>query len=488
MWSWKRRKKERLAAYDAGAQGGRNVSWTPVDGKAEDINAMSRDTIRKRARDLERNADHVEAIILALERNVVGNGIHLRVKLDDDPMENGLEKHIESLWDEWCRPENCDITGRQCLSEMETMAIRRMVIDGGIFFIKTYTGNPKFPLQLQIKEVDELYTGLLSHGKNKVVNGIEVNDYGKAVAYHFIDYDQYGPTGKYTRVKADRVIYLNQIKRPSQIREISGLSNVLSRLRDLNQYIDAVITKEEVLACFAAFIHKNGTQGMGRLDRSAKDPKTGNRIEKLAPGIIEYLQLGEEVSTVNPSGQASNAKEMVAMLARSVAAAVGLSYEAISRDMSDVNYSSARQNLLEDRQTYKQWQHYLCEHFCKVVYEWFLESCVLSGSLNIPDFFQKQYQYSKCTFIAKGMSWVDPVKEVNANRIALLTNQTTLERICAEGGLDYKDVLKQRAIEEKLIHQFGLGEEVKHVDSKAPRVEDAKPPANKPAGNSGKQQ
>ena len=42
--------------YDAG--GGRDSdNWTPVDGRAEDINAMSRDTIRHRARDLERTAD-----------------------------------------------------------------------------------------------------------------------------------------------------------------------------------------------------------------------------------------------------------------------------------------------------------------------------------------------------------------------------------------------------------------------------------------------
>ena len=67
--------------YDAG--GGRDSdNWTPVDGRAENINAMSRDTIRHRARDLERNADYVEASILAMERNVVGSGIRLDCKID----------------------------------------------------------------------------------------------------------------------------------------------------------------------------------------------------------------------------------------------------------------------------------------------------------------------------------------------------------------------------------------------------------------------
>ena len=109
--------------YDAG--GGRDSdNWTPVDGRAEDINAMSRDTIRHRARDLERNADYVEASILAMERNVVGSGIRLDCKIDHPE----LEKKIERLWESWCHAENCDVTGRLCFCEILKIAVRRMML------------------------------------------------------------------------------------------------------------------------------------------------------------------------------------------------------------------------------------------------------------------------------------------------------------------------------------------------------------------------
>lgn len=73
------------------------------------------------------------------------------------------------------------------------------------------------------------------------------------------------------------------------------------------------------------------------------------------------LDAGDEIQVVNPSGQASNTKDMATILLRAFSSALGLSYEATSRDMSQVNYSSARQNLIEDRESYKEWQHYLTE-------------------------------------------------------------------------------------------------------------------------------
>ena len=332
-----------------------------------------------------------------------------------------------------------------------------MMVDGGLLIVASYSGNKRFPLQLQIKEVDELDSSVLFHGKNQVVGGIEVNSFNKPVAYHFTVYDTFGETGRTVRIPADRVIYLNKIKRTSQVREISGFSNVLSRLRDLNQFLNAVSVKERMLACLAVFIKKvNAALGLGRNQKT--DKATGAKKQKLAPGMIMELDAGDEIQVVNPSGQASNAKDMVSILLRGVSSALGLSYEAVSRDMSQSTYSSARQNLIEDRETYKEWQHYLSEHLCRKVYAWWMESCVMAKSLDIPDYFTNPEKYTECKWIAKGMSWIDPVKEVNANRIAMETNQTTLQEVAAEQGKDWRAILEQRAKEKQLMKELGLEE------------------------------
>jgi capsid protein len=102
------------------------------------------------------------------------------------------------------------------------------------------------------------------------------------------------------------------------------------------------------------------------------------------------------------------------------------------------------------------WQRFLIEHFCRETYTEFIISAVLSGQLNIKDFWKDKRRYLKHEWIAPGWSWIDPVKEVNANKIALQTGQDTLSRICAERGLDWKEVMQQMAREAKLANDLGI--------------------------------
>jgi len=101
-------------------------------------------------------------------------------------------------------------------------------------------------------------------------------------------------------------------------------------------------------------------------------------------------------------------------------------------------------------------QHFLIEHFCREIYTEFVISAVLSGALKIPDFWQNKRKYLKHTWITPGWSWIDPQKEVKANSEALATGQDTLARICAERGEDWRDVLKQRALEQEFARNLGL--------------------------------
>ena len=83
---------------------------------------------------------------------------------------------------------------------------------------------------------------------------------------------------------------------------------------------------------------------------------------------------------------------------------------------------------------------------------------MIAGSLDIPDYFSEPEKYTECQWIAKGMSWIDPVKEVNANRIAMETNQVTLQEVAAERGRDWRAILEQRAKEKQLMKELGLEE------------------------------
>lgn len=461
-WAYNRQawRKEYQRNYDSGSIDRLNSGWVPFNATAEQTDQGQRDIIRARARDLERNSDLAEGIIGPLERNVVGTGIRVQAKImNDDGTENeDLNRQIEELWKEWAKPRNCDVTGQQSIYEMQQMAVRRTAVDGGIFFTKAYTDGGPVPLSLQAREVDELDTSMVSFAGmsgNRIVGGIELNKFNKPVAYWFKKFTPDGYwTGESERIAAGKVVFLWKKKRPTQIREVSPLAKTLPRVRDVNEFIEAVSVKERILACLAVFITKQNPTGVGR---GAKiDDKSGYQQRTLAPGMIHELQPGEKIDAVNPSGQSSNAKDFISIQQRMAGTGQGLSYEAVSRDMSQVNYSSARQGLLEDQRTYGMWQQFLVEHFCEEIYTEFVISAVLAGQLNIPDFWQNKKKYLKHVWISPGWSWIDPLKEVNANAKALQTGQDTLARLCAERGEDWRDVMKQRAAEMKLAQDLGL--------------------------------
>jgi len=451
--------------YDAGYRGGFNSDWKPLSGTAEQMNSTERDILRIRARDIERNADANESIILAFIRHVVGTGIKLQAKIKNSKgtEDEKLNAQVEELWEAWCKARNCDITGQQTFKEMCQMFVRRYIVDGGIILQKVYTGYGIVPFQIQAREVDDLdstlyFTYSQTGNGNRVYYGIEMDPNNRPVAYYF---KKYTPDGFYTgdteRIEAKNIIFLWDKDRPSQVREISKLARALPRIRDLNQFVEAVSIKERILACFSIFVKKMNPGGVGRSNSLTDNKEAAFNETKVSPGMISRLDPGDDIVVANPSGQASDATGFISTMQRLTGAGLGLSYEASSRDMSQVNYSSARQGLIEDFGTYGDLQDKLIDHICSEVYTEFFISAVLVGKLQIKDFWQNKEKYLKHIWIPPGMPWIDPYKEAMGNKIALETSQTTLERIHAKQGLDYKEVLLQRKREIEMINEYGLG-------------------------------
>ncbi|KYD02646.1 hypothetical protein B4102_0240 [Heyndrickxia sporothermodurans] len=448
-----RKSYEEIRNYDAGAHDRLNAGWQAVNSTAEQTDSFYRDTVRARGRDLERNSDMQESIIGAFERNVVGTGFKLQAKTDDE----NLNDAIEELWKEWRKPRNCDVTAQQSFDEMVRMAERRKKIDGGILFVKRYTKGGVVPFVLQVREVDDLDTMQNNNSAStRIINGIEYNEYNRPIAYYFKQYDINGfYSGKSEKIKADDVIFLWNKKRPSQIREMSDMAPTITRIKDVNSYMEAVSVKERVAACLSVFIKRQNPQP-GSIGRTSKSTSNTYDGKTLSPGMISELNPGDDVSVVNPPAQGASAADFVRVQQRLTGSGQGISYEAVARDMSQVNYSSARQGLLEDQKTYAMEQQYLIDHLLSEVYETFLISAVLSGAINIKDFWSDKKKYMKHDWTPPGQKWIDPVKEVNANKTALQTNQATLADIAASSGQDWKEVVDQRAREIEYMKQKGV--------------------------------
>lgn len=449
---------DELRNYDAGDFGRLNSGWRVSNESAEVTDRNSREWVRARARDLERNSDIMNSVLGAYKRNVIGSGFQIQAKSKNSK----VNKELERLWKKWCKARNCDVTGMQTLNEMLRMAVVRKRVDGGVLFVKRYTTDGMIPFSIQMVEVDELDTGFQSpHDpkNNKVVGGIEYNQYNRPVGYWIRQYEVDGfALAMPIFVKADDVIFYFSKKRPSQIREMSDMSPTVTRIRDVNEFITAVAVKQRIEACLAVFIKKQlPVSGIGRSGQSMNEGKTSYDGKTLTPGMIKELNAGDEVQAVNPTGQSADATSFVKLQQRLVGAGQGLSYEATSRDMSETNYASARQGAIEDEMTFQEEKEKILS-ILDEIYETFVISCVMCGILDAKDFWDNKDDYLAHEWIQPPKKWIDPQKESGAMKTALGIGVKTYKQIAAENGADWRTQIDDIAEVIEYAKDKGIGD------------------------------
>nr|DAX57439.1 MAG TPA: portal protein [Bacteriophage sp.] len=445
--------RDALRQYDAASMDRLSSDWQPAYGTAEQLATGSRDIIRGRARAAEMNSDLAESAVIALLRNVIGTGIipQAKVRNRNGKLNNDLNKKIEKAWAKWAEPENADIRGISNFYELQEMALRRMVYDGEILVNKTSQGS-YLPLSIQLIEAENIGAVSITNGKNNIINGVEVTEHGRPVAYHVSQTDPMGLRSFDTvRLSTDQAFLLFKPKRPSQIRGISLLALVLRRIHDIDEYMDADLIAARVAACFSVFVT---SQNSARQSAILPRDKKGRPNITMAPGMVRHLSPGESIEFADPKRNAGTASEYSATQTRRIASGLGMSADIVARNISG-NFSAARQNLLEDQKTFRQVQKFVITHFCMPIWKAFIDALYLAGELP-SDYLADKDKYQEVAWLAPGWSWIDPVKEVNANKEAIKSGLTTLEDVCASSGRDWEEVLEQRKLEQDRAKELGV--------------------------------
>jgi lambda family phage portal protein len=141
---------------------------------------------------------------------------------------------------------------------------------------------------------------------------------------------------------------------------------------------------------------------------------------------------------------------------RAMAAGIGCSYETISRDFSQTNYSSSRLSLIEDRDHWRILQSWLIENFHRRVFSEWLDLAVLSNALALPGYEQQPERFKAARWMPRGWAWVDPAKEVAAYKEAVRCGFKTLADVVAEQGGDLDELLLARQSELAKLDEMGI--------------------------------
>lgn len=331
--------------------------WHPKRGgaSANTDHAADAATLRVRSRALEQNVPYIAQGIRSHSANIIGTGIVPRW------LGNASKEHSDA-WAEW--GPYADADGRFDINGLINLAHQTAQRDGEVLVRirprKVSDGLP-VPLQLQVLEIDWLddsRTGVIDG--LTVISGIAYDVLGKVVGYYLFDQhpgelmSRPGRRAGSRLVPASSIIHYFQPSRPGQGRGFPRIAPVIARVRDLSIYEDAELHRKNLETRLGVIASGDveamasgsdgvplvtGTTSMGELPSgNVMQVPTGSNITvvepKAAPGYVEYVKLGLHL----------------------IAAGAGWTYEMMTGDVREVNFSSARIRMLDYRREAEQEQ------------------------------------------------------------------------------------------------------------------------------------
>tara|TARA_R100000084_G_scaffold25676_1_gene9160 strand:- start:470 stop:1903 length:1434 start_codon:yes stop_codon:yes gene_type:complete len=423
--------------------------------------------LRDRSREMVRNNPYARQAKRTTQINVVGSGIKLQsqvLQLRGNKRDNKINQAIESKWKEWSQADSCDCAGKNNFQEFEWLAAGAMCESGEAIFriVRRAFGESKIPIALQILEsdlLDEDYSGPKLNAANEWRNGVEVNEWGRPVRYAMLtrhpgdNFVGGHPSAnvKHLFLPAEDIIHLFMPERPGQNRGVPWFHSVMADVHQLQGYEEAAVIRARAGASIMGFITNNEGELIG------DDVENSQRISEFEPGTFKYLSPGETVSVPDIDSPDQQFEMFVKNKVRRFASGFGCSYETLSRDFSDTNYSSSRLSLLEDREHWRVVQKYLIDSLHKRVFKEWLNLAVLSGELAFADYELRPERYNKAKWMPRGWSWVDPLKEVKAFREAEQAGYLSkADVISSYSGGDYDETISALAREQQFAADAGV--------------------------------
>jgi len=367
----KRRKPARLGArmYSGARLSRLTEGWGQSDSSADNELSSSLRMLRARSRALTRDAGYAKRAKRIIQNNVIGSGIGLqaRVSTARGTLNERTNDEIEALWNDWCRAEYCHTGGTMHFADLERACVGQVFEAGEVFVRKHFralNGSP-VPLALELIEAERIADELsAAAGLSNVVRmGVEVDDFYRPLTY-WIRKLHPGEfrlsvfrTDEIERVPAELIHHLRIVDRWPQTRGEPWLHAVARRLNDMDGYSEAEIVAARGAASYMATIETSGEYG------TETGEEDGSKEVVIEPGIVERLGPGEKLNMHSPNRPNQAMDPFMRMMLREVAAGVGVSYESLSRDYSQSNYSSSRLALLDDRDLWRALQTWFIRSF-----------------------------------------------------------------------------------------------------------------------------
>lgn len=439
------------SAFDAADKGRRTGGWRTVStGSKAFTSDANLSLLRDRSRALIINNPHAKKAQGVYSGNVIGTGLTPRFMFNGQS-KSPRAKALAKVWTDWERKADAD--GLLTFSALCALAMETVPASGEVLIRRKWRDSSDglpVPFQIQILEpdfIDASKDSLKADADgNFTVQGIKYNKKLQRVGYWLFKRHPGDGTGGggSDLYPAEDIIHMFKPERAGQVRGIPWYATIILRLRDFADFEDAQLVRQKIAACFTVFITD--------ADMPAPSPGSANKAppklpDALEPGLIEFTPPGRDVKFANPPGVEGYGEYALISL-RAIAAGLQLPYEALTGDLSKVNFSSGRMGWLEFQRQISQWQwNMVIPMMCEKVMQWYLEAAQLQGL---------KTDGVTVDWTVPRREMIDPVSETRAMGLAVRMGFMSLPEAIRQLGDDPEKVLQEIADTNKLLDKLGI--------------------------------
>lgn len=410
-------------------------------------------TLRNRARYEIRNNPYARGMMLTWANYVIGNGLQVQMRTDNEKFNEAFEKMFAS----WS--QHADAAGRYSLSDMLHLGEQQIFPCGEYFMVRTMDESmPDIPaLRYLMIEPDRVATPYSSIYSNNTEGGITTGTNGQVEKYHInkrhpeqtisVSFDISGGFNTYT---AEKVIHVMNVTRPGQTRGESKMCAMIPLSVDFRKFRMATVMAAEQAALFSAYIQTN--------DPATEVTNDDPLILDIEPATITTLPSGYNIAQINPHHPATTFEMFSKQILGEMGASVNMPFNVVAMNSSGYNYASGRQD----------WQVFhrsitgarkVRERvaFARIIHDFLAEFRRMTGNQFPPQVWQDAE--TMWLVLWPGFEHVDPLKEANAEKTRLENNTDTLADIWAKKGGQWADKLKQRKAEKAMLELLGMTDE-----------------------------
>jgi lambda family phage portal protein len=468
------------------------ATWTHSNPAPQVAHAADSRILSARIHDLARNDGWASGGVARIVDSVVGANWRLASKpnaralgIDADAASEFADA-LEAKWREWADNIDfcCDAGGRFTFGGLLALAFRHRCWDGeALAAIDWRPSGYAYATCINVIHPDRLSNPNDTPDAYHLRGGVELDDHGAPVAYHIrgahpgeayfanLKLWTWERVERRTPWGRARVVHAFEPQAAGQFRGVSPLAPILKKIRMLGRYDEVELQAAILNAVLAAFITSpydgnqiaqamSGDDGEltkyqeSRLDWHDKAPIS-------LPGVkVNFLATGEDVKLTSPNHPNSVFEAFERTVLRNIATAIGVSYEQLSMDWSQVNYSSARAGLLEIWRGFTARKDNFASQFVQPIYAAVVEEMLDRGDIRLPkgapSFYEAKTAWCSAKWIGPARGWVDPQKEALAAIARIEGGLSTLEDEAAEQGKDWVELLQQQARENRMREELGL--------------------------------